>query len=351
MRALAVMLVVVAHAGMGDIVPGGSGVTIFFGISGFIITYLLLKENTRTGTFDIKAFYTRRVLKILPPLIAVVVIPTLALGLVEPIEWNPLLGIIFFYYNWLRVNGVFPQLTGSEVVWSLSIEEQFYVAFAIIWFAALKFRLGAKWIAAGVFATALFSLGTRILLVASASTGAIDEDRIYYGSDTRMEAIALGVLTAFAFYHSPGQPSRWSATRTFVRACQTDLAFILAILMFTASLVLRNEWFRYTFRFSIQSFVACVIIIYGFGTQSTAIRRAFDSAVRMRIVQFIGLSSYSIYLTHLIVMSYAIPTIGHLAPLVRVPLLTVLGTLSGFVIYLAVERPVQSWRNRTKALP
>ncbi len=77
MRAFAVLLVVVAHAGAGLIVPGGSGVTIFFAISGLIITLLVLREQYKTGGFAIGGFFFRRAAKILPPLIVVVLVPSL----------------------------------------------------------------------------------------------------------------------------------------------------------------------------------------------------------------------------------------------------------------------------------
>ncbi|WP_181365120.1 acyltransferase family protein [Arthrobacter sp. HMWF013] len=90
MRAFAVMLVVVAHAGLGLIIPGGSGVTIFFTISGFIITYLMLRERDKTGGFSLGGFYFRRAVKIAPPLILAVVIPTLIYAIFEDINWGGL---------------------------------------------------------------------------------------------------------------------------------------------------------------------------------------------------------------------------------------------------------------------
>src|SRR4051812_6762421 len=138
MRALAVMLVVVAHAGLGAMVPGGSGVTIFFSISGFIITYLLLRENDATGSFGIRAFYVRRLLKIGPPLLVCILIPTIILAFFKAINWAPFAGIVFFYFNWFKATGVDAPLPGSGVVWSLSIEEQFYLGFALLWLIVVR---------------------------------------------------------------------------------------------------------------------------------------------------------------------------------------------------------------------
>ena len=103
LRAFAVMLVVVAHAGLGSVVPGGSGVTIFFAISGFIITYLLMREFEKTGTFAIGFFYGRRCLKILPPLFFIVVLPTVIYSFFQQLDWFAFGGQVFFFYNWILV--------------------------------------------------------------------------------------------------------------------------------------------------------------------------------------------------------------------------------------------------------
>ena len=348
MRAVAVMLVVVSHAGLQDRVPGGSGVTIFFSISGFIITYLLLKERGRTGDFDIGAFYTRRALKILPPLFVIVILPTLVISLFKAINWSPVAGILFFYYNWLKLQGIFPALPGSVVVWSLSIEEQFYLIFAIIWAAALSRGVRMRWIVTGVVATAFTSTLVRIVIASTSPFTEKLQDRIYYGSDTRVDAIAFGILTAIAFHHAANRPGH---TNRITTTSQKDWTIFLAIILFVASLVLRNEWFRYTFRFSFQALAACLVILYGFGSGNSAIRTAFNFLVRLKAVQLLGLASYSIYLIHLIVIQFAGPLVGHFVLPIRVIILTLAGTFPGVAVYLAIERPIQRWRQQRKTEP
>jgi peptidoglycan/LPS O-acetylase OafA/YrhL len=337
MRALAVMLVVVAHAGFGEIVPGGSGVTIFFSISGFIITYLILREKDATGRFGIKAFYLRRALKIGPPLIVCVVVPTLILAIVQPINWSPFNGVLFFYSNWFAIRGVNAPLPGSGVVWSLSIEEQFYLAFALIWVIIVRSGARTRWLTLIAASAVVWSTAVRVVLASSAHHG----DRIYFGSDTRLDAIAWGVLTAVAFHHSISTAGK---IRSIVQMCTRDLALIAAVLLYLTSLTLRDEWFRDTFRFTIQALAACIVILYGFGSGSR-LRVGFNAVSRIRMVQFIGLASYSIYLVHLIVISYSQHLTDELPSAVRIPLLLILGTGSGMLVYLGVERPVQRMRN------
>jgi peptidoglycan/LPS O-acetylase OafA/YrhL len=128
MRAVAVLLVLFQHAGLEQGLLGSTGVTMFFVISGFVITNLALAEAAVTGKFAIGDFYLRRAIKLLPPLFVVVVLPSLAVGVAS--NWtkvNPssLLSQVLFFYNSVRINGQQGVLPGTDVVWSLSVEEQF----------------------------------------------------------------------------------------------------------------------------------------------------------------------------------------------------------------------------------
>jgi peptidoglycan/LPS O-acetylase OafA/YrhL len=344
MRALAVMLVVVAHAGLGQIVPGGSGVTIFFSISGFIITYLLLRENDATGGFGIRAFYLRRALKIGPPLVVCIIIPTLILAIVRPINWSPFIGIVFFYFNWFKAAGIDAPLPGAGVVWSLSIEEEFYLGFALIWLITFKSAGRTRWLALMAAIAVVWSTATRVVLASCSATYA---ERIYYGSDARLDGIAWGILAAIAFHHSLRRTGR---IRSFVQLCARDFALISAIVLYLASLIIRDDWFRDTFRFTFQAVAASIVIFYGFGSHRSPVRVAFNAVSRIRIVQFIGLASYSIYIIHLVAMYYSRHFVDGLPRSISIPLLIIVGTGPGMLVYLGVERPVQRMRYRQKSL-
>ena len=152
MRAFAVALVVFSHAGL-TFVPGGSGVTVFFCISGFWITYTMLRERERTGGFDWGGFYFRRAVKLAPPLVLIIVIPTLIYSLFHRIDWLDFLGQVFFFFNWRYTDSEVLVMPGSVVTWSLSIEEQFYLVIALVWLAAVRWRRAdavLAWVAGGV---------------------------------------------------------------------------------------------------------------------------------------------------------------------------------------------------------
>lgn len=341
MRALAVMLVVFAHGGLGAIVPGGSGVTIFFSISGFIITFLLLRERDKTGGFRIGDFYFRRAVKIFPPLIIAIVIPTIIYGLVNSVDWLAASAQVLFFYNWYKMAGGAEVLPGTGVVWSLSIEEQFYIVFALIWIACVRFRYWRQVLTALAIMAIAFSSVMRILL----AVGNAPTERIYYGSDTRLDGIAWGVLTAIAFH-------KWMANGSvenrWTRLAGSAGAPVLAGALYLASLLIRDEFFRDTARYSLQSIAACIVIVYGFMQGSNVIRSGFNKMVGSGVVSLIGLASYSIYLVHLVLMLQISPLLESWPDWLSLTFLATIGVSAGVLLYKWVEVPVHNWRIRRR---
>jgi peptidoglycan/LPS O-acetylase OafA/YrhL len=331
MRAFAVLLVVVAHAGLGGVVPGGSGVTIFFSISGFIITYLLLRERDKTNAFSASGFYFRRFIKIAPPFILLVILPTLISSIWTKVDWTAFFAQLLFVFNWFYMGGEVRGFDGTDVVWSLSIEEQFYIAFAVIWLVAVKSN---SWrpIVAGVAALAVtYSTIARVIMAAEPGIA----DRIYYGSDTRLDGIAWGVLAAVTFHYLQ---ERRLLTSAFSRALASDWTFISSVALYLISLIVRDEWFRETFRYTLQSIAASCIIVYGLLPGDGRVRRAFYSVAQWRIVSLIGLASYSIYLAHLVLMNSIRDALDVPAP-VKLLILCTLGVTAGVAVYKYVELP------------
>jgi peptidoglycan/LPS O-acetylase OafA/YrhL len=343
LRAAAVMLVVVAHAGAGEVVPGGSGVTIFFSISGFIITYLVLRERERTGRFAIGSFYVRRAMKILPPFAVIVLIPTAVYAAFRHVDLDGVLSQILFFYNWTIITVPPEVLPGSRVVWSLSVEEQFYVVFALLWFFASRRRDAERWLIWTAVAAIAYSEITKIRLAADALA---NEQRIEYGSDTRMDGIALGVLCAVLFVRW----SRGSQELAWLRralSSQWTLPAAGAIYLFT--LAFRDDTFRATARFPLQSIAACMVILFGFLAADGWARRPFDRAVRLRAVQAIGLASYSIYLAHFSLDRALLGAVDDLPLPLQVVLLSLAGVAVGLVVYRLVEVPFARLRAQRHA--
>ncbi|MBA2382931.1 MAG: acyltransferase [Chloroflexi bacterium] len=183
LRAVAVGLVLLAHARWPIVVNGGdAGVTAFFVLSGFLITTILVGQQERTGRIDVVSFYRRRVIRLAPALIGVLVFTLvigLALGL--PSQWP--LGIVSclaYVSNWTEVAGINIDPLGHT--WSLAIEEQFY----LVWPAVLILMRGR------VVPVAIAGIVV-MTLVRVISTGNVE----YFSTFTRADAVLVGCVVAF----------------------------------------------------------------------------------------------------------------------------------------------------------
>jgi peptidoglycan/LPS O-acetylase OafA/YrhL len=194
LRGVAVLLVVVCHLidDRWHNPLGGIGVTVFFTLSGFLITALLLEEADRTGRVSLARFYARRARRLLPALLVMVAVVTafqtatgmVPLGLVVP--------VIAYVGNWWAAAGTYLGLLSHT--WSLSIEEQFYLLWPLALLLVRRWRYGpATIVLAGIAA----SMALRFALWNDGAGYA----RVYAGSDTRADALLIGCLLALALVH------------------------------------------------------------------------------------------------------------------------------------------------------
>lgn len=342
LRAVAVMLVVVAHAGLGHVVPGGSGVTIFFAISGFIITHILLVERERTGGFRLTDFYLRRVLKLAPPFLLLIALPTAVWALLgNRVDGGAFAAQVFFAFNWVYMQGLPEVLPGSAVVWSLAIEEQFYIVFALVWMGAVLLRRRLAVLTAIALTTVVGALVVRLAVVAA--VGAEEaHHRIYYGTDTRADGIAFGILAAVVF----ARARQGTLAPRWQRVVASSWVPALALALYLTSLVVRDPWFRETLRYSLQAIAAAAVILYGLQRQDGALRAAIGRAAGLRVVQVVGLASYSIYLAHLGVAIAVEELLPGLPWIVTFALAVGAGTGLGVAVWYWVERPVEAYKVR-----
>jgi peptidoglycan/LPS O-acetylase OafA/YrhL len=217
MRALAVIAVLLYHSGSGGgggaFVPGGFlGVEVFFVISGYLITSLILAQWRTTGRVDLKAFWVGRARRLLPALYvvlvvtltyAVVFLPGEVAGLREDV-----LAAMGYVTNWYLVWGheSYFEAVGRpsllKHLWSLAVEEQFY----LVWPLVLAFALSAgavvtRWPRA--MCIALTGAAGSAVLMALLYRPEVDPSRIYYGTDTRATGLLVGAALAFVWI--PGQ--------------------------------------------------------------------------------------------------------------------------------------------------
>ncbi len=216
LRAIAVLAVFLYHAGVGWMPGGFLGVDVFFVISGYLITSLLLSEQRRTGKVALGQFWMRRARRLLPAVGVLIAVTMIVAAIVEPDRLTELRGdaisSLAYVANWHFIfahQSYFDQFQRPSLfrhLWSLSVEEQFYLFWPLA-FAAGMSLLGRKRLALGVLAGAAASLALMWILFDPS-----DASRVYYGTETHAAGLLIGV--ALALVWAPWQlrrakPGRW----------------------------------------------------------------------------------------------------------------------------------------------
>jgi len=304
LRALAIVGVLVYHLNASWLPGGFLGVDVFFVVSGFLITTLLLREHHRSGRIALSQFWVRRARRLLPALVLCVVTSVLiARGVSQDLlvdVGRQMLGALTFSTNWLEITAgtsyfdqTAPQLFMN--FWSLAVEEQFYLLWPLLTLALLalssRMRVGVA-VAVGAASS---------LLMAALFTPGTDATRVYYGTDTHVMGLMAGAALAFA-WASPRlaswvAPSRWGRFGSY--------AVPLALGVLRAEIAFIDEQSTLTFRGGIvAASLATAVLVMGLVEQRpdgvtradgvTPVRRV----MRHPAASWVGARSYSIYLWH-----------------------------------------------------
>ena len=198
LRGIAILLVIVHHQLIPLPLTGGFlGVDLFFVLSGFLITSLLLKEFNSTGSISLPRFYVRRVLRLAPALVLYLIATLVVIYFLHPEEFRAQLKLVGFaatyLTNWRLALGWDYSLDATAIIWSLSIEEQFYLLWPPILIAILYSKVKPQHIA---IALLLLIAGIAFHRAALWTAGA-ELNRMYYGTDTRADALFAGCFIAF----------------------------------------------------------------------------------------------------------------------------------------------------------
>jgi peptidoglycan/LPS O-acetylase OafA/YrhL len=221
LRGIAVLSVMIFHSGV--LVGGWLGVDVFFVLSGFLITRLLVGEYDRTGRINLGYFYARRALRLLPALVTLVTVLALVLLVTTGREYRSYLllyvsAVLFYFANWVEPFG-FPLGWGFGHTWSLAIEEQFYLLWPLVLLTLLRFVRRRLVIAFIVPCAALGVVAYRALLTRAGSSPL----RLFEGSDTHADPLLIGCALALLTFwdllpggHVARQTSRWLAGLSMV---------------------------------------------------------------------------------------------------------------------------------------
>ncbi|MDR3448284.1 MAG: acyltransferase [Alphaproteobacteria bacterium] len=344
MRAVSILLVLFSHAGLQHIVPGGLGVVIFFVISGFLITRLMLEEMQLTGDLSIRLFYIRRILRLMPTVVLFMAVAIPALLLLNvTVTAAQVASVLFYVTNYYHIYIEYPSYNPFPIFWSLAVEEHFYIIFPfLIW--VLRKHLGV--LAGLLIALAGIILAWRFHLNALCLHGPAPwavcgvtpqlDMRIYHGTDSIADCILFGVLLSLAL-HLRG---------TFVRKYfVNNVAFYLggAGLLFT--LVWRDPDFRETVRYTLQAAsIAVILLNLVYGRQAF-----FQRILQHRLLLTIGQWSYALYMFHYLVLVLIERTQGHAQGL-EGPLDVAIYFAGSFALagaaHIFLEKPLQKVRRR-----
>jgi peptidoglycan/LPS O-acetylase OafA/YrhL len=293
LRGVAILTVILAHYSGKAYAPGGFGVTLFFVISGFIITRLFLAEINATGSIAIGRFYARRFIRLMPALtvaVASIAVATVLLG--EAFSIIPVVAALTYLKNYQTLflpDHIGPPLANLGIYWSLAVEEHFYLVFPLLLLGFRRQPAAFCALLAGLIAACL---AWRLALILHFEVPA---PRTYMGSDTRFDSPLMGALLACLcrLREQNGQPvtslANWSLP-----------AGLLLILI---SFLIRDPIFRETFRYSIQN-IGIALCLFGilYGPALSWPRRLLASGP----LHGLGVISYSLYLWHIFILYLAI---------------------------------------------
>lgn len=341
-RAIAVIMVLAYHLKLALFKSGFLGVTVFFVLSGYLITGILISEVEEEGTIDLKNFWLRRIRRLVPAVMSMAVVIIFVSAVVNRIIFTKgckdFLASVLGFNNWWQIFNKVSYFEAAGVpspfthCWSLAIETQFYLIYPLILLGIYKLvksrgegRANRGLLFAGV--TLLLALISVILMIVLFDPQQ-DASRVYYGTDTRAFSLLFGALLAILWEYRM-VPRRLSAS---VNMFLGSVSFAVLLVMTMAINGSSNFWYRGGQFFGT---ILTVLMVYAVSGRKTWLSRFLSNPV----LKWMGNRSYSIYLWHypiILLISKGIKASWWIT-LIEIVLSVVLSELS----YRFIETPIR----------
>lgn len=341
-RAIAVIMVLAYHLKLALFKSGFLGVTVFFVLSGYLITGILISEVEEEGTIDLKNFWLRRIRRLVPAIMSMAVVIIFVSAVVNRIIFTKgckdFLASVLGFNNWWQIFNKISYFEAAGVpspfthCWSLAIETQFYLIYPLILLGIYKLvksrgegRANRGLLFAGV--TLLLALISVILMIVLFDPQQ-DASRVYYGTDTRAFSLLFGALLAILWEYRM-VPRRLSASVNMVLG---SVSFAVLLVMTIAINGSSNFWYRGGQFFGT---ILTVLMVYAVSGRKTWLSRFLSNPV----LKWMGDRSYSIYLWHypiILLISKGIKASWWIT-LIEIVLSVVLAELS----YRFIETPIR----------
>lgn len=345
LRAIAVAAVVFYHLGFPWIPGGFLGVDLFFVISGYVITRLLLDSIVRSGGLDLRGFYKARARRLLPPMIFMIVVTAFYVSIWAQDSVKRFLTDIPFSLtgsmNWWLV---FKQQDYFEAIgrppllqhtWSLAVESQFYLIWPVLLLLILK-RFGKKVIPLAALVIALFS-GTALFLVSLQLDASSSVSHVYFGTDTHSIGLFLGAALAVSWIPQNFKSEVSNKAQNFI-----DFIGVFGLVGILGSFLLIDAGSPTAYKIAFP-----LAAIFGAAIITSIVHPAsrFAPILQNRVLLWVGERSYAIYLWHWVVFQITRPRVdidGQDWALIALRILVVLA-LADISLKL-VELPIRSGR-------
>lgn len=293
LRALAVIMVLAYHLKMPFAKSGLLGVTVFFVISGYLITGILINEIEESGGVDLKNFWLRRIRRLLPAVLSMAVVMIFVSAVVNRVVFtkgcNDLLSAVFGYNNWWQI---FRKVSYFENAgapspfthcWSLAIETQFYLIYPILLILLSKARNRGKVFAAVTAVLAMIS----VVLMGVLYSPDGDPSRVYYGTDTRAFSLLIGALAAIQ--------KEYHIIKVKLQGKLWAVIGSISVLILIGMMMLISSYSSFLY-YGGQAIVSVLVAFVVYAV--TVSRSLLNIILGSSILKWIGDRSYSIYLWH-----------------------------------------------------